>query len=190
VLVFHDCGLSYARLAVAGPVGSIGPGRHAKDSRRPDLRRSREPPGLADDSGGRRGSSLVAERGMDKSIVLGFKSRYLRAEVPNRYVADYVKKFPQKLIGFAGIDRPSGRHWMNCGRAGTDCSCAGSRFRRRIRILIRPTAGRCGFIRSRKKLGMRFCSIRSGLRRRRPSLNMAGRICWMRWRGIFRICGS
>ena len=41
---------------------------------------------------------------VDKSIVLGFKSRYLRAEVPNRYVADYVKKFPQKLIGFAGID--------------------------------------------------------------------------------------
>ncbi|MGA2233590.1 MAG: amidohydrolase family protein [Tepidisphaeraceae bacterium] len=44
-------------------------------------------------------SSLV-----DKSIVLAFKSRYLRAEVPNRYVADYVNKFPEKLIGFAGID--------------------------------------------------------------------------------------
>jgi predicted TIM-barrel fold metal-dependent hydrolase len=41
---------------------------------------------------------------VDKSIVLGFKSRYLRAEIPNRYVADYVNKFPQKLIGFAGID--------------------------------------------------------------------------------------
>jgi predicted TIM-barrel fold metal-dependent hydrolase len=41
---------------------------------------------------------------VDKSIVLGFKSKYLRAEVPNRYVADYVNKFPQKLIGFAGID--------------------------------------------------------------------------------------
>jgi hypothetical protein len=41
---------------------------------------------------------------VDKSIVLAFKSRYLRAEVPNRYVADYVNKFPQKLIGFAGID--------------------------------------------------------------------------------------
>jgi predicted TIM-barrel fold metal-dependent hydrolase len=36
--------------------------------------------------------------------VLGFKSRYLRAEIPNQYVADYVKRFPQKLIGFAGID--------------------------------------------------------------------------------------
>jgi predicted TIM-barrel fold metal-dependent hydrolase len=40
----------------------------------------------------------------DKSFVLAFKSKYLRAEVPNRYVADYVNKYPQKLIGFAGID--------------------------------------------------------------------------------------
>jgi uncharacterized protein len=46
-----------------------------------------------------------AENAMvDKSIVLGFKSRYLHAEVPNRYVAEYVSRFPQKLIGFAGID--------------------------------------------------------------------------------------
>src|SRR2546423_1439784 len=46
-----------------------------------------------------------AQTGMvDKSIVLGFKSRYLRAEIPNTYVADYVNRFPQKLIGFAGID--------------------------------------------------------------------------------------
>jgi uncharacterized protein len=41
---------------------------------------------------------------VDKSIVLGFKSRYMRAEIPNVYVADYVKRFPSKLIGFAGID--------------------------------------------------------------------------------------
>jgi predicted TIM-barrel fold metal-dependent hydrolase len=46
-----------------------------------------------------------AESGqVDKSIVLGFKSRYLRAEIPNRFVAAYVSRFPQKLIGFAGID--------------------------------------------------------------------------------------
>jgi uncharacterized protein len=43
-------------------------------------------------------------KAVDKSIVLGFKSRYLRAEIPNRYVADYVARNPQKLIGFAGID--------------------------------------------------------------------------------------
>jgi predicted TIM-barrel fold metal-dependent hydrolase len=41
---------------------------------------------------------------VDKSFVLGFKSRYLRAEIPNKFVADYVRKYPQKLIGFAGID--------------------------------------------------------------------------------------
>lgn len=41
---------------------------------------------------------------VDKSIVLGFKSRYMQAEIPNVYVADYVRRFPQKLIGFAGID--------------------------------------------------------------------------------------
>jgi hypothetical protein len=41
---------------------------------------------------------------VDKSIVLGFKSRYLQAEIPNQYVAEYVARFPQKLIGFAGID--------------------------------------------------------------------------------------
>lgn len=41
---------------------------------------------------------------VDKSIVLGFKSRYLQADIPNRYVSDYVGRFPQKLIGFAGID--------------------------------------------------------------------------------------
>lgn len=41
---------------------------------------------------------------VDKAIVLGFKSRYLKAEIPNRYVADYVARNPQKLIGFAGID--------------------------------------------------------------------------------------
>jgi predicted TIM-barrel fold metal-dependent hydrolase len=41
---------------------------------------------------------------VDKSIVLGFKSRYLHAEIPNRFVADYVSRAPQKLIGFAGID--------------------------------------------------------------------------------------
>jgi len=41
---------------------------------------------------------------VDKAFVLGFKSRYLRAEIPNHYVANYVQQHPQKLIGFAGID--------------------------------------------------------------------------------------
>lgn len=38
------------------------------------------------------------------AIVLGFKSRYLRAEIPNRFIAEYVRRSPDKLIGFAGID--------------------------------------------------------------------------------------
>ena len=41
---------------------------------------------------------------VDKSFVLGFKSRYLRADIPNRLVSEYVNRNPQKLIGFAGID--------------------------------------------------------------------------------------
>jgi hypothetical protein len=41
---------------------------------------------------------------VDKSIVLGFKSLYMHAEIPNRLVSEYVRRFPAKLIGFAGID--------------------------------------------------------------------------------------
>ena len=41
---------------------------------------------------------------VDKSFVLAFKSRYLKAEIPNRFVADYCARNPEKLIGFAGID--------------------------------------------------------------------------------------
>jgi predicted TIM-barrel fold metal-dependent hydrolase len=55
------------------------------------------PPGDADYHWSQTGS-------VDKSFVLGFKSRYMRAEIPNRSVAEYVNRFPQKLVGFAGID--------------------------------------------------------------------------------------
>jgi len=47
---------------------------------------------------------IAQSNAVDKSIVLGFKSRYLNAEIPNRFLADYVAQYPQKLIGFAGID--------------------------------------------------------------------------------------
>jgi uncharacterized protein len=56
---------------------------------------------------------------VDKSIVLAFKSRYLRAEIPNRYVSEYVHRFPQKLIGFAGID-PTDRSALEELRACRD----------------------------------------------------------------------
>lgn len=47
---------------------------------------------------------LLAAEPTDKTIVLGFKSRYLEAEIPNHYVAGYVSQHPERLIGFAGID--------------------------------------------------------------------------------------
>jgi len=56
---------------------------------------------------------------VDKSIVLAFKSKYLQAEIPNSYVAEYVNRFPQKLIGFAGID-PTERSALDEMRAARD----------------------------------------------------------------------
>ncbi len=47
---------------------------------------------------------LAACEHTDKAIVVGFKSRYLDANVPNDYVAEYVNQHPDKLIGFAGLD--------------------------------------------------------------------------------------
>lgn len=38
------------------------------------------------------------------TIVLGFKSYYLNAEIPNDQVAGYVAQNPDKFMGFAGID--------------------------------------------------------------------------------------
>lgn len=47
---------------------------------------------------------LAASEPVTRSIVFGFKSRYLDAEIPNELVATYVRKHPEKLIGVAGID--------------------------------------------------------------------------------------
>lgn len=41
---------------------------------------------------------------IDRAIVLAFKSRYLDAEIPNRFVSECVARHSDKLIGFAGID--------------------------------------------------------------------------------------
>jgi len=46
----------------------------------------------------------AAAEPVDKSIVLGFKSHYLEAEIPNEYIAQYVRQQPDRLIGFIGID--------------------------------------------------------------------------------------
>lgn len=47
---------------------------------------------------------LAASEPVDVSIVLGFKSRYLEAEIPNRRLAEHVRNHAERLIGFAGID--------------------------------------------------------------------------------------
>lgn len=47
---------------------------------------------------------LAAVDPVDLAIVLGFKSRHLKAEIPNTFVAEYVRQYSSKMIGFAGID--------------------------------------------------------------------------------------
>ena len=39
-----------------------------------------------------------------RTIVLGFKSRYLGADIPNPYLAAFVADEPERFIGFAGVD--------------------------------------------------------------------------------------
>lgn len=55
-------------------------------------------------SGTGTGKHLEAAEPVDTTIVLGFKSHYLDAEISNDEVAAYVRAHPDKLIGFAGID--------------------------------------------------------------------------------------
>ncbi|NOX59100.1 MAG: amidohydrolase [Planctomycetes bacterium] len=47
---------------------------------------------------------FAASKAADATIVVGFKSAYLGAEISNETVAEYVKSHPERLIGFAGID--------------------------------------------------------------------------------------
>jgi predicted TIM-barrel fold metal-dependent hydrolase len=47
---------------------------------------------------------LAAAEHVDRSIVLGFKSRYLGVDLSNDYLAAKVADHPDRLIGFAGID--------------------------------------------------------------------------------------
>ncbi|MEM8874510.1 MAG: amidohydrolase family protein [Planctomycetota bacterium] len=68
--------------------------------------------GVPPRTGKRQGNTPAADpdahfqqtRQVDKAFVLGFKSKYLEADVPNRVVADYCGRDPQRLFGFAGID--------------------------------------------------------------------------------------
>ncbi len=55
---------------------------------------------------------IEAVNPVDRAIVLAFKSNYLRKEIPNRYVSEYVRRYSSKLIGFAGID-PTDSHCVD-----------------------------------------------------------------------------
>jgi predicted TIM-barrel fold metal-dependent hydrolase len=41
---------------------------------------------------------------VDRAVVLGFRARHVGVLVPNEYVASYVARHPEKLIGFCSID--------------------------------------------------------------------------------------
>lgn len=41
---------------------------------------------------------------VDKAIVFGLRAKHVGLVVPNDFVADYVEKHPEKLIGFASVD--------------------------------------------------------------------------------------
>ena len=47
---------------------------------------------------------LLSAEPVDRSFVLGFRSRYLGAAIPNEYIADYCREHADRMIGFAGID--------------------------------------------------------------------------------------
>jgi predicted TIM-barrel fold metal-dependent hydrolase len=47
---------------------------------------------------------LLASETVDRTFVLGFKSRHLGAAIPNEYIGDYCRDHADKMVGFAGID--------------------------------------------------------------------------------------
>ncbi len=46
----------------------------------------------------------AAMQPVDMAVVLGFRSRYLDADVPNELIAEYIQRQPERLIGLAAID--------------------------------------------------------------------------------------
>jgi len=45
-----------------------------------------------------------AMQAADRAVVLGFRARHVGVLVPNEYVADYVGRHPERLIGFCSVD--------------------------------------------------------------------------------------
>ena len=48
-----------------------------------------------------------AMQAVDRAVVLGFRARHVGVLVPNEYVAEYVARHPERLIGFCSVD-PAG----------------------------------------------------------------------------------
>lgn len=61
---------------------------------------------------------------VDVAVVLGFRSRAMGADVPNDFLAEYVSRRPDRLIGFAGID-PTERDGVAQLRAAVDMGLSG-----------------------------------------------------------------
>jgi uncharacterized protein len=59
--------------------------------------------GIAQHGAGRVRHQLASEP-VGVTLVLGFKSYYLDADIPNDAVAEYVARHPDRLIGLAGVD--------------------------------------------------------------------------------------
>ncbi len=62
------------------------------------------PPGGLDGNTAGPSRHYAAAEPVATTFVLGFKSQYLGADIPNDQVAAYVGQHPDRLIGFAGID--------------------------------------------------------------------------------------
>ncbi|MGH9630152.1 MAG: amidohydrolase family protein, partial [Bryobacteraceae bacterium] len=41
---------------------------------------------------------------VDRAVVLGFRAHHVGYVIPNEYIASYVKKHPEKLVGFCSVD--------------------------------------------------------------------------------------
>ncbi len=69
---------------------------------------------------------LAAAAPVSTTVVCGFKSRYLGAEIANEKVAEYVRNHPDRLIGFAGIDPGDPKEALvDLRRAGEEWSMVG-----------------------------------------------------------------
>ncbi len=49
-------------------------------------------------------SLMLSAESVDCCFVVGFKSLAMKAEIPNRFIADYCMEHPNRMFGFAGLD--------------------------------------------------------------------------------------